>query len=186
MDERLKHRLVGALVLVVAAVIFVPMLFGPDSTGENPVAPGRLVDEPAPRASDAIAPAAPAVARPATTEPRLSDNIAPRDVVSAPAGQMPGEAVAKDVDTEPAEKSPASGYAVQLASFSDARNATELRDRLSAKGYSAFTTGGSGTFTRVYVGPIKDSAEAKKVLQALRDETKLQGLVVRYPKKGDQ
>jgi cell division septation protein DedD len=53
-----------------------------------------------------------------------------------------------------------------------------LRDKLVAKGYTAFVKT-TGSVTRVYVGPQKDRAEAEKMLAKLLAETKLKGIVVK-------
>ena len=183
MDSRLKQRLVGALVLVVAAVIFVPMVFGPaeDETQVEAVPATREIDPlPAPSAAAPLPLPEPDARR---EREALAGNVAPREaVISEQPGSPPAPAI-PDADASGADKD---AYAVQLASFSDARNAEALERRLSEKGYAAFTTageGGSQKLTRVYVGPLGNPAEAKDMRERLRRETKLEGLVVRYPKR---
>ena len=56
------------------------------------------------------------------------------------------------------------GFAVQLAAFSKAADATALRDRLRAAGFSAFTEAvgtDKGTLTRVRVGPVAESRRGR-------------------------
>ena len=77
-----------------------------------------------------------------------------------------------------------SAWAVQLGSFSNAQNAITLRDKLRAQGYTAFVEsapGGGTSMTRVYVGPELVRSRAVQVLEKLRTETRLKGIVVRYP-----
>ncbi len=165
MDDRLKQRLVGAAVLVVAAIVFVPMLLDQGSgTLEQPPRiipsqpPQETVTPPVPLDSNATAPT-PAPAVPA--KPTPAEDKPPIQTVIAPAGGEP------------------SGFAVQLGSFSKAENARGLRDKLVASGYTAFVKT-SGSVTRVYVGPHASRAEAEKVLKKLLADTKLKGIVVNY------
>ena len=162
MDERLKRRLIGAVVLVLAAVVFVPMLL--EQGGEVPKQPPRVVPTQPPEDTDArVVPlnrnapvAAPVPAKPAPAEEKQAVRT-----TSAPA---------------PAEPS---GFAVQLASFSKADNARGLRDRLVAGGYTVFVKS-SGSVSRVYVGPQRNRAEAEKMLKKLLADTKLKGIVVNF------
>lgn len=171
MDDRLKQRLVGAAVLVLAAVIFVPMLL--DQGAEIPKPSPRMIpsepledrevrvvpldsNRPAPEPAPAL-PAEPA--KPAPTEEKRSAKA-----LSAPA---------------PAEPAVKSGFAVQLGSFAEVDNAQGLRDGLIARGYRAFMKS-SGKVTRVYVGPQSSRAEAQNVLKKLLADTELTGIVVKY------
>ena len=166
MDDRLKQRLVGATVLVLAAVVFVPMLLDRD-------------EAPPPRSERLIAPP-PVQDAPARVLPL--DDRTPA-AASAPAAKAPAPAVtpAKAPAAAPAKSAapgPA-GYAVQLGSFSKAENATGLRDKLVARGYTAFVET-EGSITRVYVGPQASREEAEKMLKKLLAETKLKGIVVDF------
>lgn len=231
MDERLKHRLVGAAVLVSLAVIFLPMLLnnagesGPTITSTNiPPKPkngfsSRVmpVEEPQPRVAAVTAPQAAAEKQgakatgpaPATGPPASSGSTATAATASAsaaagsrvttasgtPAKEAAKAAVAPGAGT--AEKHVAStregvsplapgvtAWAVQLGSFAKPDNATALRDKLRHMGYTAFVErvpGVGGTMTRVFVGPELERGNAVKTQEKLRAETKLDGIVVRYP-----
>jgi len=102
--------------------------------------------------------------------------------VPAPAAPAAAEPAAKTVKkTAPvaaAATSVKSGFAVQVGSFAKASNATGLRNKLVAKGYTAFVKS-SGSVTRVYVGPQSSRAKAEKVLKKLLAEFRLKGIVVR-------
>lgn len=183
MDERLKHRLVGAAVLVLAAVIFVPMLLQED---DEPPAPGpRLLPSQPMEESDArVVPLDGGSTAPASGPDLPVD--APASAPEPVAGKMAQPPAAKAVSPPPA-KAPAPApvvdsatkFAVQLGSFSKADNAKGLRDRLRAKGYTAFVKS-AGAVTRVYVGPQPSRAEAEKELARLLADTKLKGIVVKY------
>ena len=177
MDDRLKQRLVGAMVLVVAAVVFVPMLF--DTRDEASASRGHTM----------VSPASPPAVEPQDASARViplegaatgggdsdgahaSDAAAPRQ---APAAEPPVAASARTASTQAAKNS---GFAVQLGSFSKEGNARGLRDRLVAKGYSAYMET-TDSVTRVYVGPQLSRAEAERVLEKLLADTKLKGIVV--------
>jgi DedD protein len=194
MDQQLKERLVGAVVLACTAVILIPMVLS--GRGERPV----VEDEPA-------------VAPLPADEAGFSSRIVPlqQSGGSAPARQTappppaptrrepvppPSPPRAADLAERPDAAKPAQpaerivpgrgGWVVQLGSFSNARNAGALRDRLRASGYSAFvqsTTSGGAKVTRVFVGPEPSREAAERVVARLLDETRLKGIVVRNPSR---
>lgn len=173
MDERLKQRLVGAAVLVLAAVIFVPMLL--DQGDGDPRQPAGTIPEPRPESSPPPLPEdASARSVPLDSKRRLAV-----PAPAAPAAQKPpAKTVKKAAPVAPAATSVTPGFAVQVGSFAKASNATGLRDKLVAKGYTAFVKS-SGSVTRVYVGPQSSRAKAEKVLKKLLAEFQLKGIVVR-------
>ncbi len=162
MDDRLKKRLVGALVLVLAGVILVPMLL--DQSEESRQQPAPLMPLPEDEASRN-----PPAQGSATTE-------APRPLEAVVVEKPPAWVVAAPAPAEPATLS---GFAVQLGSFSKGENAMGLRDKLVASGYTAFVKT-TGSVTRVYVGPQRDRAATEKMLKKLQVETKLKGIVVNF------
>jgi cell division septation protein DedD len=95
--------------------------------------------------------------------------------------------------TPPAKPAPATpatpaaagtGFAVQLAAFSKAADATALRDRLRAAGFSAFTEAvntDKGTLTRVRVGPVLNRAEADQLKAQVKSKIGLDGVVRPHP-----
>lgn len=172
MDDRLKKRLVGAVVLVLAAVVFVPMLLDQGGGSPRPV-PGKIPAGTQEDPSARLVPLAPLPDEPgpAAVEP------APR-MEPEPAAERPAAKIVKA--PTPPKSAPTAGFAVQLGSFAKAANAEGLRDRLVARGYKAFVKSAPSA-TRVYVGPQATRAEAEKVLRALLADSKLKGFVVQYP-----
>ena len=76
------------------------------------------------------------------------------------------------------------GFAVQLAAFSKAADATALRDRLRSAGFSAFTEAVStdkGTLTRVRVGPVLNRAEADQLKAQVKSKLGIDGIVRPHP-----
>ena len=109
--------------------------------------------------------------------------------VAKPAEPKPVEAAAKPA-TPPAPKPAATtaasgtGFAVQLAAFSKQADATALRDKLRAAGFSAFTeavTTDKGTLTRVRVGPVLNRAEADQLKAQVKSKVGLDGVVRPHP-----
>ncbi len=169
LDERLKQRLVGAAVLVLVAVIFVPMLL--DQGDGDPKPPVRITQQPPPE----------------PMPPPLPEDASARSVpldgkrMPAPAAPAvptpPAKTINKAAPVAPAATRSKPGFAVQVGSFSKVGNARGLRDKLVAKGYTAFVKS-SGSVTRVYVGPQSSRGEADKVLKKLLAEHQLKGIVV--------
>lgn len=94
----------------------------------------------------------------AATAPVKSEPLPP-----APAKPEP----AKPVAVAPKPAASATGFAVQMGAFTDAAQATALRDSLRGKGFSAFVekvNTDSGSLNRVRVGPVatREAAEALK------------------------
>lgn len=108
-----------------------------------------------------------------------------------PAGEAPdsGEAEPEPVEAEPrATEEPASqplgNWFVQVGSFGQEANATELRDRLRSAGYTAFvetSTVEGQTKHRVKVGPEMERSSAERQRDRIQAEFDLKGIVVSEP-----
>ena len=118
-----------------------------------------------------------------------------RDDVNAKVLVLDEEAAApaaRPTATPPAPKAPVAkapavadtGFAVQLAAFSQASDAIALRDRARAAGFSAFTESvktADGTLTRVRVGPVLTRAEAEQLRLQVRAKLGTDGVVRAHP-----
>ncbi|MCF6355407.1 MAG: SPOR domain-containing protein [Candidatus Polarisedimenticolaceae bacterium] len=74
-------------------------------------------------------------------------------------------------------------WAIQLGSFSNNKNASNLKDKLQGAGFNSFVATkemDGHTTTRVYVGPEKTRQDAKKVLLQLQKRQKMEGVIVGY------
>lgn len=200
-DRRLLQRIVGALVLVALAVIFVPMLFNRDDADqqiavdapampETPAAPiietqPVEVPEPAVEAipedyeiieEDSVAessiPANPIDPVPAEAQPAPE---APEQAVTAAPPLMPENAEEHRLDTANLPVS----WSVQLASLSSRENAEKLQKTLRSQGYNAYIRTADG-MNRVFVGPLVERAEANRLRDQLQRQHKLDGFVVRF------
>lgn len=191
LDKGLKQRMVGALVLVALAVIFLPMLFSrPDEQRQI------VVDAPAMPAMPAMPehPVVPAeVPEPIPEPPQLPQTqTEPAVAESAPApAPAPAAVVPPPALSEPAK--PAShldanslpvSWSVQLASLSSRERAVELQQRLRSQGYNAYVRSVDG-MNRVFVGPVIERAEANRLRDQLNRQQKLNGFIVRFqPEQG--
>ena len=181
MDQGLKQRIIGASVLVVAAVIFLPMLLsGQDETVQVEVAvpPAPVLDKrDIVTATPQPLPVPQPVAEiPQPAAPQRSERSVPEPVVaeSPPAATVPAPAPAPVAPQPVAD----GGWVIQQASFSSAANAENFRATLIKQGYNAYTRAaqsGGKPIVRVYVGPVASREAANQV----RDE-----LARRYDGKG--
>lgn len=206
-DKGLLQRIVGALVLVALAVIFVPMLFNREDAGrqvavdapEMPDAPAVPVIETqpvevpepevepfpeefeiieeGPQTTQPESPVAPIEPAPVLTEPEPASKPAPAQVDNASTRQAPEE---KRLDTANLPVS----WSVQLASLSSRENAEKLQQTLRSQGYNAYIRSADG-MNRVFVGPLVERAEANRLRDQLQRQQKLDGFVVRFkPEQG--
>ena len=212
MEEGLKQRLVGAVVLVLLAVVFVPMLLDFPREAERVEADLPAPPEGESGFSSRVVPLEEThgVAEPAVPEgsgdPVLEQGAG--DTAASPSADAPPDAslaaesspplpeggdgapppdAEAPVAVEAPEEEPGApaGWAAQLGSFADRRNAVVLRNRLRAKGYAAFTesaTNDQGEVTRVLVGPEPTRDRTISTIESLRRDTGLDAFVVRYPR----
>ncbi|MCV6502684.1 SPOR domain-containing protein [Pseudomonas aeruginosa] len=211
LERGLKQRIVGALVLIALAVIFLPMLFTREDESR------QVVVEAPPRPQ---APAMPSVEVQPTEVPELQpgeEDIAPEIVeegspaaagqpsqpigglpATPPATQPPPQAQAASQPPSqpqpPAAPPPAEkrldannlpqSWSVQLASLSNRARAEELQKTLRSQGYNAYIRSFDG-MNRVFVGPVIQRAEADRLRDQLSKQQKLNGFVVRFqPERG--
>lgn len=208
MHQRLKERLVGAAVLVVLAVIFIPMILTgpvdsgaikgtnipekPDKTLKPALVPITDSTRPEPTGTaDDRTPAATSSEPQASIEPVTTVPESPK--VSAPAttdnvAQSAPETstgTAKSATGQPQDKAVGlSAWVVQLGSFASKVNADKLNLRLRKAGFPAFVEPiekDDKTVYRVRVGPELLRSDADKLLADISARMKLEGIVLRYP-----
>ncbi len=183
--DGLKQRVIGAVVLVSLAVIFVPMLFDEPHTERS----SRVIDIPeqppfpaveAPPVLDEEAPsyrleepASDAVVR----QPTPDSELAP---APEPAQPEPDSEPAPETGSAEFARSLEGAWVVQLGSFGNADNARRLRDNVREKGYDSHIQRierGDTTFTRVFSGPFTEKSDAEKAKKTLDAEFGVNGLV---------
>ena len=204
LDKVVKQRMVGALVLVALAVIFLPMLFTREDElrqvqVEAPAAPAvpalpqvqvEPVAVPEPQvipeetlAAQPSAPSTPIAPAPApVVEPAPAPAAAPAQPAAPAPASKPVATPPKAVATAPAKVDgnglPVS-WSVQLASLSNRANAENLQKTLRSQGYNAYIRAAEGT-NRVFVGPLIERAEAERLRDVINRQQKLKGFVVRF------
>jgi cell division septation protein DedD len=196
MEESLKARLIGAVVLVALAVLLIPELLSgrkaPEPVAEEGAGPRgtrtftiELGQAPAqasrnPATTPAQAPS-PAAANPLPVPPVTDPGVEP------PAGQpvetaagtaqspepepTPAPAAARDAKPAPTQSAPSGGWAVQVGAFGSAETARKLVQDLGGAGYRAFVSPvnrGGKTLYRVRVGPADDRAGAEQLVPRLK------------------
>jgi DedD protein len=169
LDDGLKQRVVGALVLLALAVIFLPVLFDRD-----PMTP---VDR------ESQIPAAPQVIRVEIGAPIVPEDIAPAaepELMYVPevadAGEAP-EAPGLAADGTP------KAWVLQVASFRQREFADALSRKLNDKDYPAYVREvphPDGVVVRVFVGPKLDKQALLAVKAAVEREFGLQSLVLPF------
>lgn len=191
MDVRLKQRLIGASVLVLAVVLVVPEVL----TGRPE---GRLEET-----SEGSAAAEGTVALPnATQEVEITlvdlapeEEPVPAEVLAPPLPPSVAEGSpesppdsAPSVPPEAAEPRPASGWAVQVAALGNEAAARAMAAELQSRGYAAFVLEyrlNGKVYYRVRVGPEAQRERAEALAGRLGGERfggrALEPAVLRHP-----
>ncbi len=191
MKQGTKQRVVGTIVIVSLALIFLPIIF--DGQGshqtqtasripEQPVVP--ILPEPQ-QSRPVIISDADLVAIETKPESELvTKNI--EESISDPIEVSASEsAFTRDIPTLNPAGLP-NGWSIRLGSFSEASNASDLMQRLQTAGYKAYIRdidSEQAELTGVFVGPWLERALVNDYIDQLRDEFQLEGMVVRYQLK---
>ncbi|WIO73060.1 SPOR domain-containing protein [Porticoccaceae bacterium LTM1] len=195
MNDGLKQRIVGALVLVVIAVIFLPMVFNFDAEriiDRTSQIPPRPQIEPVTVAE----PDRPAdIDYPAELDKAYQFDQSRTEVEAeiAAAKQQPGSSdaeMARDeqpkVQNEPeppklSEQNLPEGWVIQVGSFKEQEKAQQLVEKLITDGYKAYQREArrQGYF-RVYVGPNIDKGTAQKHQQDIDRKYRVKSLLLKF------
>jgi DedD protein len=207
-NDQLKQRLVGAVVLVSLAVIFIPIIL-PGSGGDS----AKLVSKNIPPEPDyrfpppkkppkapsiGNAPIVPIGDSKDTSTSSAKDKKPDENNTAGTADKIQEEKtvakteVAKVITTskqqpvtsEDIKSGQTTGWIVQVGSFSSEPNARALRDKLRKMGYACFVEAvknNSGMVYRVRVGPELTRASAEKLRDQMTRKAKVKGLVQTYP-----
>jgi DedD protein len=189
-----KHRIVGAIIVVALAVIFIPMILSNrESPAERADAPSVAPGESAsmqnqvevtklspPESTESAHDVAPATAvngdKPAAA--------APTETEQAKAAATPAPTPAKPAAAKTEAKAPSSGWVVQVGTFSNSANAARLEKKLRAEGQPLLVERISlegHKAVRLRVGPFRDHAAAVTARDRIRKEVGVKGVVLAYP-----
>lgn len=165
----LVQRVVGAVVLVSLAVIFLPMLL--QSGDEKAEAPGSHIPPVPEQVSTLVF----------KRDERGTFQPAPSNA-SEPASQT-AEPLASNPTPSLSAPGPGDAWMVQLGSFTNETAATALREKLRAKHYPTYverTQEGAVESWRVKVGPELSQATAQALKTRLEKETGLKAMLVKH------
>ena len=176
--RRARRRLIGAIVLVTAMVVVLPMVLdtepkpsgeevsvripSPDSGTFSPKIPNET---PTPKS----APKAPAVAAKAEQE-TAPVTPAPKSKPESAPQQAAKPEPAKPVAQAPSKPGRAQ-YVIQVIALADADRAKQLREKIAAAGIKSYTEvvkTVKGDVTRVRAGPFENREAAEKAQKQLK------------------
>ena len=196
MERALKERIIGAVVLVVFAVLVVPVfLDGPPEDGEivseRVLLPGQedqknqtvVLDR---NRTQPVPAATTPAAAPARQEPARQEPVQEEQVREEPRPEVVPDKPVEEPAPKPVPQPAASTtgmWAVQLGSFSNKENAEKLAADLRKQGYAAFLsqlTTDNGQLHRVRIGPQKDRESAEEMAKRLA-KVGQKGQVVPHP-----
>ncbi|MCW5590997.1 MAG: SPOR domain-containing protein [Burkholderiales bacterium] len=189
-----RQRLIGAIVLVLLAVVFVPMVLDPEprrdrvepllsippKEGAAPLPAVAKAPEPAPERAAAESPkTGPVVAETAKSEP--APPATPKVEPKAEPKAEPKPAAAK---AEPKPAAPRlEGFAVQVGAFREEGKLAQARGKIAAAKLPHYTErldSSSGELTRLRAGPFATREAAEKAAAQLK-RAGLDGRVVPLP-----
>ncbi len=210
MQQSTKQRIVGTVVLLALALIFLPIIFDGQGSYQTPIS-SRIPEPPEVQVLAEPIPSRPIIIADSlepedteqleTAEPQADDSDA-ADLEESVAvngansdtdpEELSNQGGAEVVTSEAAftrqapqlsESGLPQGWSVRLGSFSDVDNANNLLQRLLDAGYRAYTRSISserGDLTGVFVGPWVDRQRVNEYQQELQSAFQLAGIVVPY------
>lgn len=188
MSQKRKQRLLGFLLLLSLAVIFLPMILDGSGYRERqleatiPTAPSApQMQSYSPKNKPIEQQPGIAIPRPTAVKPALVKEAVKSTSVAKKAGSkatkqklsIKQEKPVLDVQGVPV------AWTIQLASFKKIANARQLRKALVDKGYKAYVRR-KGEHNKVFVGPDNQRSELDKLRLQLKTEFKLDGLILRF------
>lgn len=195
MDEKVKHRMIGAAVFFALAVIFVPMLFEESlKPADQPTLQEvKIPQQPKPFESQIVALDRPeSASKPAETVelPVISSPEPVASPVELPVADAITEVV---IPTQPsnetsaskaAANAPGNAWMIQVGSFGSEANAHGLANELQKAGFKAFVEiiqGSNGVpMYRVAVGPESGRQTAEMIRNTLLQKMGMKTLIKPY------
>ncbi|MBV9576260.1 MAG: SPOR domain-containing protein [Gammaproteobacteria bacterium] len=191
----MKYRILGISVIVGFIIILLPFFQSKETTSHE-VALVKAPPFPVPSTTeDAVLPKIqnPPIISTTNTNPiveaannkimpeqKSHETIAVNKTVSAPAENKhlnikPADFFAKDIT-----HLKNAVWVVQIGSFKNKANALRLVNQLRENGYRAFIQAFSGNHTRVFVGPENKRDAAYQLVDRLKSDLHIRGIVVSY------
>ncbi len=191
MELRQKERLVGAAVLVIIAVIFIPMLLDESQEDDIVITETNIPAKPetmpvTPEASDFSSRIVPLQAADEKQQSEMNNEETPQVATEAtseaPVKIEPTTPIVEN--TDPQTDIGVSAWVVQLGSFSSKANAESLNEKMRKAGFRSFVQPikeNNTTQYRVRVGPELRRSDADALKKKLATDMKMDGIVVQYP-----
>ncbi len=197
----LTQRIVGAIVIISLAIIFIPALLETDKLD-----PGKATSSPIPEVPREISTIVfqlneetgkfegEGLSAPEQFEKDVANvikhsanevELTPKEVIPiADAEESQKQAVANQpvVPKPVADDGKQHSWMLQLASFKEEKNAIKLRDKLRKKQYVAHVDErkfSNGSIWRVRIGPVLSKKKIQQIQSVLEKEMNLKGLIVR-------
>lgn len=195
MDDGLKQRLVGAIVLMAIAVLFLPSLFNQNArrtvdlntqVPPEPSVVAELLEVADPEQPEGIPAAKPFADNYPHEE---AEAVSERQVAveEEPADEQPtSRAAAEPVEPQAPElneEGVPDGWSLQIGSFQSPDRAHALLERLQSEGFKSYVREGrvgQGTVHRVFVGPKINRAAAEAEKRAIDERFETNALVVEF------
>ena len=180
-----RHRLIGASLLVLVAVVGFPMVF---DTQPRPISVDLPIHIPA---QPAVSPLSPMAAAPTASDAPPAD-ATPAPAVVAPVKPVaqPAEKPAEKAADKPSAKPPTQAaapadaaktspkpdamgerFVVQVGAYADVASARLVRQKIERAGLKTYTQvakTADGNRSRVRLGPFNSRAEAERVAQKIK------------------
>jgi DedD protein len=192
MDQQQKERLIGAIVLVSFAVIFIPMFF----TGTTDSVLKNKENVSIPKELEFVSKLKPMTGTATDSNikniefaPVVEESLAP--VVEESLAPVVEESLAPVVEEIPFNqemlKNNAVGqmnWVVQVGSFSSKDNAEKLNQKVKKAGFRSFVnpiTQNNKIMYQVCSGPEYNETDAMNLLKGIKNKMKLNGIIKKYP-----
>lgn len=174
LKRRARRRLIGAIVLVTAMVVVLPMVLDPEPRPTGEEVSVRIPSPDSGTFSPKLAPT-PAAPKATPPAPAVQAKSEPKAPAAAPAPKPAPEKAPKVAAAKPAAppspKPVSTQYVIQVIALADADKANELREKIAAAGIKSYTEvvkTVKGDVTRVRAGPFVDREAAEKAQQQLK------------------
>lgn len=173
MNDGLKHRIIGAIILFALGVIFLPVFFQRD--------PIKPVDR------ETQIPPEPEIVTVEIEQPE----IPPQMDLAPPPEEMyqPDETAVADPEPEPPglnQQGVPKSWVLQIGSFNDAASAETLRAALTEQGFAAYTREldvKGERVTRVLVGPKLDKSTLLQDKQKIDSNYRVDSILLEFKPK---
>lgn len=194
-DFNPMHRVLGAVILVAAAVIVIPLVLSERELPSAAVAPVASAggDRPPQQMKVAVTDLRQTVREPPPREESMPAVETPPVPTIEPAKQAPATTSSDTSSAPTAIRAPAPveaparldrGWVVQVGTFANVSNAERLEAKLRELGHAVRNeriTLDSGRAVRLRVGPFRDRALALKAQAQIQKEIGVQGVVLAFP-----